>query len=482
MGINGLHPVIKPYLRPIQLSKFHGQRVGCDAFAWLHRGACGCATELATGHRWWEERNMPPPYVEFCLRMLAMLKSNGVVPVVVFDGGSLPAKAGTQDARRARKREVLAKAHALLAEGNKQAADSLFCQTVDVTADMAHELVLRLRKESIEFLVAPYEADSQLAFLTRKEACAGGIAAVITEDSDLVAYGCPNVIFKCQKGGMALELCLADLFAGRAYDGADGPAAVDPEGGKAAVPLSFRHFTLDMLQSVCVLAGCDFQASVKGIGFKKAHGLIKKHRTLPRVLSVFRCDKKFSAMERSYPEAAMRALNNFRHALVFDASAAGGSLTRLTPLPAELKGGDVDLDYLGPVISTEIACGIAYGRLQPRAPYHRFHAAPQPAPAGQAVLAGGASWLSSAICKDPSAMAGLRGKQAAGKAPVQTAGIAAFLQSGLQQQSRAQQAQQHATPAQHDTPPSSSQPDYGSARVTWPVMTASTGTAAPEPA
>lgn len=50
-----------------------------------------------------------------------------------------------------------------------------------------------LRSENIEFLVAPYEADAQLAYLATLEAERGGIAAVITEDSDLLAYGCQAV-------------------------------------------------------------------------------------------------------------------------------------------------------------------------------------------------------------------------------------------------------------------------------------------------
>jgi hypothetical protein len=36
--------------------------------------------------------------------------------------------------------------------------------------------------------VAPYEADAQMAYLARN----GAVHAVITEDSDLLAYGCPR--------------------------------------------------------------------------------------------------------------------------------------------------------------------------------------------------------------------------------------------------------------------------------------------------
>lgn len=47
----------------------------------------------------------------------------------------------------------------------------------------------------MEFIVAPYEADAQLAYLSSLELEQGGIAAVITEDSDLLAYGCKAVRF-----------------------------------------------------------------------------------------------------------------------------------------------------------------------------------------------------------------------------------------------------------------------------------------------
>jgi len=48
-----------------------------------------------------------------------------------------------------------------------------------------------LRQENVEYVVAPYEADAQMAFLARN----GHVDLVITEDSDLIAYACPKVLF-----------------------------------------------------------------------------------------------------------------------------------------------------------------------------------------------------------------------------------------------------------------------------------------------
>jgi exonuclease-1 len=44
----------------------------------------------------------------------------------------------------------------------------------------------------VEYIVAPYEADAQMAFL----ALHGHVDLVITEDSDLIPYGCPQVLWE----------------------------------------------------------------------------------------------------------------------------------------------------------------------------------------------------------------------------------------------------------------------------------------------
>jgi 5'-3' exonuclease len=46
-----------------------------------------------------------------------------------------------------------------------------------------------LRAENVEYVVAPYEADAQLCFLERE----GYVDGIITEDSDLLVFGCKQV-------------------------------------------------------------------------------------------------------------------------------------------------------------------------------------------------------------------------------------------------------------------------------------------------
>jgi len=42
----------------------------------------------------------------------------------------------------------------------------------------------------LDYIISPYESDAQLAYLANK----GIVDLIITEDSDLVLFGCPKVI------------------------------------------------------------------------------------------------------------------------------------------------------------------------------------------------------------------------------------------------------------------------------------------------
>lgn len=48
-----------------------------------------------------------------------------------------------------------------------------------------------LKQENVAYVVAPYEADAQMTFLAVNKL----VDAVITEDSDLIPFGCPRVCF-----------------------------------------------------------------------------------------------------------------------------------------------------------------------------------------------------------------------------------------------------------------------------------------------
>ena len=77
---------------------------------------------------------------------------------------------------------------------------------------------------------------------------------IITEDSDLLIFGVRKVMFKMDKSGNGWE--------------------VDLDRISEVEELNFKSFTSDMLLTTCILSGCDYIDSIKGIGFKKAHKLV----------------------------------------------------------------------------------------------------------------------------------------------------------------------------------------------------------------
>lgn len=56
--------------------------------------------------------------------------------------------------------------------------------------------------EGVSYVVAPYEADAQLAYLEKK----GLIDGIITEDSDLLVFGCRKILFKLDPDGRCMEI------------------------------------------------------------------------------------------------------------------------------------------------------------------------------------------------------------------------------------------------------------------------------------
>lgn len=72
---------------------------------------------------------------------IRMLRHFGVEPYVVFDGGLLPSKMGTEDDRGSRRADALAKGKALLAEGKAAQAREYFVKACDVTPEMAYQLI-----------------------------------------------------------------------------------------------------------------------------------------------------------------------------------------------------------------------------------------------------------------------------------------------------------------------------------------------------
>lgn len=67
MGIQGLLPVLRPYMRPGHVKDFAGKKIACDGYSWLHKGVYCCALLVATSQTPWKEQGRRAPYVQYCI-------------------------------------------------------------------------------------------------------------------------------------------------------------------------------------------------------------------------------------------------------------------------------------------------------------------------------------------------------------------------------------------------------------------------------
>lgn len=222
-------------------------------------------------------------------------------------------------------------------EKRGSAARDAFVRSIDVTPSMAYELIKILRAQGIPYVVAPYEADAQLAYLEQE----GLIDAIITEDSDLLVFGCKTVLFKLDTYGHCVEI-QRDRFV-------------------HAKQLAFDGWSHDDFRRMAILSGCDYLPSITGMGLKNAHKFLRKYESIERVLRVLQLEGKMH-VPPAYAADFARAEFTFAHQRVWDPRGPG-SLTTLAPLPCDIN--EDLLACIGIPPSLEEARAIAHGDLCP---------------------------------------------------------------------------------------------------------------------
>jgi 5'-3' exonuclease len=250
--------------------------------------------------------------------------------LVVFDGLSPPIKSTTVSERHRKRqleqehrdRPVDATANSPALErriqANRRAGAGKHYDTV------VEAVIVALRSREIPFLVAPFEADQQLAFLQMK----GYVDLVIVEDSDLIAYGLATpALYKLSVNPenvwtRGILLRKNDLAARIPGDGKGKPVVLD-----------FTDFTPAMLACLFASLDCDYCKKLQGIGAAVACRLVHaaffppKHidesSPLERLFALlFQTTWRRSSLtdqdKAIFKQDFLAAVLMFRHAIVYD--------------------------------------------------------------------------------------------------------------------------------------------------------------------
>jgi 5''-3'' exonuclease (including N-terminal domain of PolI) len=309
MGIDGLLSFLKPTIKYGHISNFANKTAAVDVMAWLYRGAYSCALELAT-------KQPTNNYLIFVYKMIQLLKKWNVKPILCIDGRYLVAKERTNEFRAKKKVYEKEKGLKLFNEGHIEEAKKTFTRSIKITKKMIYRLIDMLRAMNVDYLIAPYEADAQVSFL-----CKNGHADIaISEDSDLLCYNCPTVLFKLSVFGECEYITLDELRAKRKNKEKLQNSSLD-----TLFSLSEENFTY-----VCILAGCDYLPSVKGMGIKKAINFFERFGNIDSVIRRLRIESKFMGkVPDEYEKTVKRVAMIFLYQLIYDPSTK--KLTTLHP-------------------------------------------------------------------------------------------------------------------------------------------------------
>lgn len=317
MGINGLLQLLAPIQRRMCMTDFKGKRIAIDGFVWLHRAAFRYCVELC-------KDPATPLLLPFLMSRINMLKNCGVIPVVVFDGQSLPSKLMTNAKRRSERAEALEKAKALEAMGKAPDAFPYYQKAISINSRTVWVWIKELQRSGIEYIVSPYEADAQLAYLART----GYVDAIITEDSDLVAYRAPLTLFKFDDSMHVMAVYYNEA-------------------------LQLTGLTPDNFTSLCIFAGCDYGEHITKLGLKTALKMLKEYSSPEAVIDAAALNPKFTVPE-GFKDIFCRSFSTFLCARAFDPRTE--ELVNLSPPPenSEHLGKALDHDLLLQLVKGKI--------------------------------------------------------------------------------------------------------------------------------
>ena len=363
MGVQRLLPLLGPLCRTTNFFlAAAGRVIGVDGHVWLHHFAYACAEDIV-------ERGDYEPLANMFVQRCQYVKGHGVHIVLVFDGGSMPAKA-EEEAARARRQ---ASQYARQTWGDRVRISPQANQAATkITSVAVRAVVSKLREKGFPYVVAPYEADAQLAWLSQE----GHIWAALTVDTDLVIHGVQRTFFKI------------DLRRGDGYlvtmDHLLGPDRwPDTPQYKTSFLSLLKAWGADFLLAYALVSGCDYDTKVAGIGSGRSiqalHNVSERHglslsglprETMEAIATELVTLGGNAEQAESWPDRAAQATLAFKHPLIYDIS---------LQIVTTKDGQDAvvacnAMPFLGAPIPAEQAADRAAGALDPAGERHELPA------------------------------------------------------------------------------------------------------------
>ncbi|GAB64749.1 flap exonuclease [Plasmodium cynomolgi strain B] len=274
MGIKGLTKFIADAapnaIKEIKIENLMGRVVAIDASMSLYQFIIAIRDSEQYGNLT-NESGETTSHISGLMSRSIKLMENGLKPIYVFDGAP-PELKGSELEKRGEKRqkaeELLKKAKE---EGNLEEIKKQSGRTVRVTKKQNEEAKKLLTLMGIPVVEAPCEAESQCAFLTKYNLA----HATATEDADALVFGTKILIRNLNANASSANQNKNKNSSKRGYILTE----INLEQVLKGLNLSMNEFI-----DFCILCGCDYCDTIKGIGSKTAYNLIKEYNSIEKII------------------------------------------------------------------------------------------------------------------------------------------------------------------------------------------------------
>ncbi|KAM0843554.1 hypothetical protein ACQ4PT_022549 [Festuca glaucescens] len=280
MGVKGLTKLLADHapkaMREQKFESYFGRRIAVDASMVIYGflivvGRTGA--EMLTN----EAGDITSHVLGMFNRTIRLLEA-GIKPVYVFDGKPPEMKGGELAKRYAKRADATEELSKAVETGDAEAIEKFSKRTVKVTKQHNEDCKRLLRLMGVPVVEAPCEAESQCAALAKNDK----VYAVASEDMDSLTFGAPRFVRHL----------------------------MDPSSKKIPVMefevskiLEELEFTMDQFIDLCILCGCDYCDSIKGIGSVTALKLIREHGSIEGILENINKEKYHIPEDWPYKEA-----------------------------------------------------------------------------------------------------------------------------------------------------------------------------------
>ncbi|XP_015919660.1 flap endonuclease 1 isoform X2 [Parasteatoda tepidariorum] len=279
MGIQGLAKLIADCaptsMKENEIKNYFGRKIAVDASMSIYQFLIAVRQEanMLTN----SEGETTSHLVGLFYRTIRMV-DNGIKPVYVFDGKPPQMKSSELEKRQERREEAQKNLEKAEEEGVAEDINKFTRRLVKVTRQHNDECKELLRLMGIPYVEAPCEAEAQCAALVK----AGKVYATATEDMDALTFG-SNVLLRHMTFSEARKMPIKEFHLNHILE-----------------ETGLNH---DEFIDLCILLGCDYCESIKGIGPKKAYEYIKNYRCIEKIIEKLD-SKKYKIPEDWYYKEA----------------------------------------------------------------------------------------------------------------------------------------------------------------------------------